>query len=423
MTSNAVARIRHALIPIAALLPLAGCGPSAPDASGAATFTKRALSQEQQGITVRTSVLTDDESRRYFGASTTAADAQPVWIQVQNVTEEPVLFVPILTDPAYFAPQEVAQRLHGWLSGRTNDLVDAAFQSNLMPYYVAAHRTASGFVYTHEDGGLKLLNVVLAGAERVRRFRFVVPVTGVQYAVQRVDFAGLYPPETIQDITLEELRKRLESLPCCVTNKSGTANGDPLNLVIVGNGVDALFGFSARGWHLNEPVDAGSSWRMTKAFLLRSQYDTAPVSPLYLFKRYQDLALQKARSTVSQRNHLRLWMAPFTSGGQKVWIGQISRDVGVKLTTKSWSLTTHRISGHVDQERDYLLQDLLLTGLVERFGYVKGVGESTSAHPRENLTDDPYYTDGLRLIVFLGSEPQWPLHAQLLEWERPLVRK
>jgi hypothetical protein len=160
---------------------------------------------------------------------------------------------------------------------------------------------------------------------------------------------------------------------------------------------------------------------MTKAFLLRSQYDTAPVSPLYLFGRYQDLALQKARSTVSQRNHLRLWMAPFTLEGQKVWMGQISRDVGVKLTTKSWSLTTHRISAHVDQERDYLLQDLLLTGLVERFGYVKGVGESTPASPRENLTDDPYYTDGLRLVVVLGSEPHWPLQAQLLEWERPLA--
>lgn len=423
MSGNAEALIRRVLFPAVALIPLAGCGPSAPDASGAANFIKRALIQEQRGITVRTSVLTDDESRRYFGRSTADADAQPVWLQVQNDSDDPVLFLPILTDPTYYAPQEVAQRLHGWLSSRTNGLVDAAFQGNLMPYYVAAHRSASGFVYTHEDGGLKLLNVGLVGASQVARFRFVVPVAGVQYAVQRVDFGRLYPPDTIQDMTLEQLRTKLERLPCCVTNKSGSANGDPLNLVIVGDGVGALFAFSARGWRLNEPVDAGSTWRMTKAFLLRSQYDTAPVSPLYLFNRYQDVALQKARSTVSQRNHLRLWMAPFTLEGQKVWIGQISRDVGVKLTTKSWSLTTHRISAHVDQERDYLLQDLLLTGLVDRFGYVKGVGESTSANPRANLTDDPYYTDGLRLVVVLGSEPHSPLQVQLLEWERPLAAK
>jgi hypothetical protein len=401
------------------LLPLAGCGPSAPDASGAKSFIDRALSQEQQGITVRASVLTDDEAQRYFGGRTSDVGVQPVWILVQNHTDTPVRFLPIATDPAYYAPQEVAQQLHGWLSPRTNDMVDAVFQANLMPQYVPAHHTVSGFVYSHEDGGLKLLNVVLVGAGRSWRFRFVVPIAGVRYAVQRVDFRKLYPPDSIQDLTIEQLRSQLQTLPCCVTNKSGTANGDPVNLVIVGNGVEALFSFAARGWHLNEPVDAGSSWRMTKAFLLRSEYNTAPVSPLYLFNRYQDVALQKARSTVSQRNHLRLWVAPFTLAGQNVWIGQISRDIGVKLTTKSWSLTTHRISAYVDQERDYLLQDLLWTGLVERFGYVKGVGESTSAHPRTNLTQDPYYTDGLRLVVVLGTEPHSPLQVQLLEWDRP----
>ena len=79
-------------------------------------------------------------------------------------------------------------------------------------------------------------------------------------------------------MTLEQLRTKLESLPCGATNKDQSANGDPLNLVIVGNGVDALFAFSARGWRCNEPVDAGSSWRMTKASVLRSEHDTAPAA-------------------------------------------------------------------------------------------------------------------------------------------------
>ena len=372
---------------------------------------------------MRASVLTDDEARQFFGSSTSDADVQPVWLQVQNDSDNPALFLPIVADPAYYTPQEVSQRLHGWLSSRTNDLVDAAFQSNLMPNNVAAHHTISGFVYTHEDGGLKLLNVGLVGAGMSWHFRLVIPLGGIQYAVQNVDFGKLYPPDTIRDLTLPQLRAKLEALQCCVTNESGNAIGDPLNLVIVGKSVDVLFSFAARGWRLNEPVDGGSTWRMIKAFLLRSEYDTAPVSPLYLFNRYQDVALQKARSTVSQRNHLRLWMAPFMLEGQNVWIGQISRDIGVKLTTTSWSLTTHRISAHVDQERDYLLQDLLSTGLVDRFGYVKGVKESTSMNPRKNLAADPYYTDGLRLVVFLGAESHSPLQAQLLDWERPLLSR
>jgi len=156
-----------------------------------------------------------------------------------------------------------------------------------------------------------------------------------------------------------------------------------------------------------------------KAFLLHSSDDTAPVSPLYLFGRYQDLALQKARTTISRRNHLRLWLAPFTIERHSVWVGQISRDIGIKLTTQSWYLTTHRVSPYVDQEREYLLQDLLLTASVERVGFVGGVGASSPPHPRRNLTNDPYFTDGLRLVVFLGSEPRSPLAVEFLPWERP----
>ncbi len=288
---------------------------------------------------------------------------------------------------------------------------------------MATQHSVSGFVYTHEDGGLKLLNVGLVGAQLFWQFRFAIPITGVQYAVQRVDFGGLYPSGTIEDLTLERLRAKLQELPCCVANKSGSTHGDPLNLVVVGRGMEALFSFAARGWRLNEPVDAGSSWRMAKAFLLHAEYETAPVSPLYLFNRYQDVALQKARSSVSQRNHLRLWKAPFTLEGRDVWIGQISRDIGVKLTTQSWSLTTHRVSAYVDQDREYLLQDLLLTGFVDRFGYVRGVGESTEANPRRNLTGDAYYTDGLRLVVVLGNEPHPALQVQMLDWERPRLGK
>jgi LssY C-terminus len=408
---------------LASLALLASCGPNRPDASQATTFTDRALTQDRNGLTVRASVLSDDETRRYFGGSTSDASIQPVWIQVQNNTDSAVRYLPILTDPAYYAPLEVAQQLHGWFSNDANQAVDTAFESNAMPNFIAAHQTAAGFVYTHEDGGLKFLNIALLGSGKPSFFRFVVPIRGVQYAVQNVDFSKLYPPDKIEDLSLDQLRSRLETLSCCVTNKAGSAHGDPLNLVIVGNGVDAIFPFTGRGWRLNEPVNFASSFRMAKAFVLRSPYETAPVSPLFLFDRYQDVALQKARSSVSQRNHLRLWLAPFTVEGRKVWIGQISRDIGVKLTTKSWSLTTHRIGAYVDQERDYLLQDLLLTGFVDRFGYVKGVGESSPGHARVNLTDDPYYTDGLRLVLFLGPELSPPLQVQFLDWERAAAAK
>jgi hypothetical protein len=424
-------RVRHllrirqkAVLAIAFFLPLLAaqlsCGPDHPDTSGATGFTDRAVSQEKDDISVRVVVLTDAETRRFFGGSTESVDVQPVWLRIENNSDQPLRYLPIVTDPNYYAPQEVAQRLYGWFSNSTNRAIGNAFENNAVPTFIAPHQTVSGFVYTHQDGGLKFVNVGLLRAGQPRFFRFVIPITGVQYQVQSVDFSKLYPPEQIENLDLAGLRKKLETLPCCVANKSGNGFGDPLNLVIVGNGIDAIFPFTQRGWHLNEPVSAASSYRMAKAFLLGSQYDTAPVSPLYLFGRYQDVALQKARATVSQRNHLRLWLAPFTVEGKRVWVGQISRDIGVKLTTKSWSLTTHRIGPFIDQERDYLLQDLGLTGFVGRIGYVKGVGESTPEHPRSNLTDDDYYTDGLRIVMFLDPDIHSPFATNVLDWEHPV---
>src|ERR1700730_12398690 len=108
---------------------------------------------------------------------------------------------------------------------------------------------------------------------------------------------------------------------------------------------------------------------------------------------------KRLETKISLRNHLRLWRAPFTIDGEYVWVGQISRDIGIKFTTQSWYLTTHRISPEVDHDRYYLLQDLAVTGEVARFGFASGVGVSTAADPRTNLAGDPYLTDGLRLVV------------------------
>jgi hypothetical protein len=189
--------------------------------------------------------------------------------------------------------------------------------------------------------------------------------------------------------------------------------------VIVGNGADALFPFIERGWRLDEPLDIHSILRTVSAFIFGTEYTTSPVSPLYVFGRPQDIALQKARNNISLRNHLRVWRAPFTVEDMDVWVGQISRDIGTKLTTQSWSFTTHRISPEVDQDRYYLLQDLLLTAEAYQFGFTRGVGLSSRANPRTNLGYDPYVTDGLRVVVFLGPPRYGAQQAKFVNWERP----
>jgi len=365
-------------------------------------------------------VLTDDESRRYFGASLADEGIQAIWLSVENGGDSRLRFLPIITDPSYFSPPEVEQLLHSWWRGESNAAIAANLVRAAMPEVIPQGRTVAGFVFTHREGGLKFLQVGFETGSQEFVFKFVLPVDGISYAVQKVDFSKLYPANMVEAVDLAKLRERLEKLPCCTTDKSGHRNGDPFNLVIVGRGIDVIFPFVARGWRLDEPFDLHSIYRTIRAFLFGSEYLNAPVSPLQAFGRSQDVSLQKARNTISLRNHLRLWLAPFTIEGLQVWVGQISRDIGVKLTTQSWYLTTHRISPELDQDRFYLLQDMIMTGAVSRFGFVRGVGESSMPNPRVNLTGDPYVTDGLRLVLFLGEPRRTFDQIQFLEWERPL---
>jgi hypothetical protein len=144
----------------------------------------------------------------------------------------------------------------------------------------------------------------------------------------------------------------------------------------------------------------------------------APVSSLFLFDRKQDFALQRARPTISQRNHTRFWLAPFTFRGRQVWVGQVSRDIGIKLTPNSPSLTTHVIDPEVDLTREYLLHSFLDAGLVSSFGFVKGSTAATRAEPALNLAKDPYFSDGLRLVIALSAHPR-PYHeVRSMGWEQ-----
>jgi len=181
---------------------------------------------------------------------------------------------------------------------------------------------------------------------------------------------------------------------------------------MVGDFDTILHGLGAR-WDETEAITLDSCWRMAKAFLLGSEYRYSPVSSLYVDGRSQDFALQKARHTINQRLHLRLWLTPLRFLGKPVWIGQISRDIGVRYTLQTWNLTTHAIDANVDEARDYVLDDLLQAGRVSHVVYVPGVQPCERTAPRRNLTGDPYFTDGLRAVAVFSETRTEPI---FLSW-------
>jgi hypothetical protein len=191
-------------------------------------------------------------------------------------------------------------------------------------------------------------------------------------------------------------------MPRAVTGRLGSKEGDPANLVVIGDFATVLRAFGAR-WDETEVITLATCWKTAKAFLFGSEYRYSPISPLYMFGRSHDFALQRIRESINERLHLRLWITELRYDGKPVWVGQVSRDIGVRFTHKTWNLTTHRIDPDVDESRDYVLEDLLEAQRAAKLGYVGGVGECERTAPRYNLTGDPYFTDGNRGVVIVSG--------------------
>jgi hypothetical protein len=246
----------------------------------------------------------------------------------------------------------------------------------------------------------------------------VVPGFHADYHVSAVFRREIYPPERIVDYTDDDaFRSALEALPCCATNEDGSKNGDPLNLVIVGGLDDAFPALVRRGWTPTEEKWSGAITKTVTSALSGERYINAPVSDLYLFGRAQDLALQKARDTIHQRNHLRLWLSPMRYRGKPVWVGQISRDIGVRLTWHSPTFTTHKIDPDVDEARTALTEDMAYSQNLQKIGFVRGVGAAPQGTTRQNLTTDPYYTDGYRAVLVFDRQPTSLSEIEFFQWE------
>lgn len=392
----------------------------APEPAADQSFISRAESQTAAGLKVSVSALGPEESRRSFGEDLARYNIQPVWLSIENDTDETLFYLPVATDPAYYSPYEVAYRFHGALSRDENQKRDAFFLERQISSALPPHARTTGFVYTTLDAGMKFVRVLVAGKGREETFSFVARVPGADFLGQKISSDPPFAATQVKDVDLTELREILRTAPCCTTDARGDRKGDPLNLVVVESKTDPIAAVASRDWHLVQTLDAQSMIETARAFLLRDEYLTSPVSPLYLFGRKEDFALQKARATINERVHLRLWLLPQTFHSRRVWIGQISRDIGVRLTDKAWNLTTHKIGPDVDFDRSYLLQDLLLSGLVDHYGYVEGVGAAPMSAPRTNLTGDAYFTDGLRLVLFLSDRKTVLEDVGRLPWARPL---
>jgi hypothetical protein len=403
------------------LILLSGCAqplPRPPDVEDALPIKLgRIQTIEQDSVTVQVSIPTDDEASRFFGSNLAKHDIQPIWMRITNHSDVDYWLMPFAVDPDYYSADEAALIIG---AGRPRDLREwnrNKFRAHALPFYSPAGSVQEGYIYASLKRGGRFIDVRLSSHLVSVRMRFAMLLPTESFDYEKSALRQLYAQvDTFPNLAVAQLRERLRALPCCTTTPSGVGHGDPLNIVLIGSAPEVVAALTAGGWDFTEAITIDSIRRMVGAAIAEESFLTAPVSSLYAFGRKQDIAMQRGRATISQRNHLRLWLAPFRCEGTPVWVGQVSRDIGVKLTAKSPTLTTHIIDPVVDEAREYLMHSLLHNDSIERFAFVQGVGQAPEETPRSNLMDDPYFTDGMRLVVWLSQTPVPPHHALDLGW-------
>lgn len=435
----------------------------------ASTFSPQPLGEPTQfssyqtksigDIAVEVAVLTDEEAAAHFGVALGDELLQALWIRVRNASTWRYWLVRNVIDPDLYSPDEIALMVRDEVADSDFERMRQRFRDESIPVKLEPGTITQGFLFVPRLEGGRYIQVLLAadafqvqlaerrlfdlvlasGSYRVPlseggmmgdesaqlsdnfkqlQFDFALTLPDGEFDYELLETETIYPASALPDLDLNQLRHRLEELPCCVSNAEGLRQGDPLNAVIVGESDDLMGALSRSGWSFTHRITPKSIERMVSSALRGETYPVAPVSSLYLFERKQDIALQRARHNISQRNHMRFWLAPYTYENTPVWIGQVSRDIGIKLTTHSPSLTTHVIDPAVDLTREYLLHNLLADGYVHRFGFVGGSTAATPTEPARNLSDDPYFSDGLRLVIMLSPVPVPYGQVRNLLWEQ-----
>ncbi len=253
-----------------------------PDSTHDADFIARAQRKSALGITVSASALGAPESRRSFGENLAKYDIQPLWLSIENETDNQVTLIQIATDPNYYSPYEVSYRFRGMFSFAANRARDKFFLERQIASVLPPHSRVTGFMYGVLDAGVKYARILITGNNRLETFDFALPVPGPTFVGTGVSTESIYPNKTIEDLDLSSLRERLAQEPCCTTHADATRDGDPLNFVVVASKRDAIIPFVARGWHLAQKLSIPSAIE-ARAFIFRNEYLTSPVSPLYLF--------------------------------------------------------------------------------------------------------------------------------------------
>jgi len=377
-------------------LALAGCGGRAyvyePVDTG--RFLSATEQQTEGPVRVSTSIPGREETERIFGIDLYDQGIQPVWLQFENTGDSLARYAPVSTDPEYFAPLEVAYINRRGYSEEARKAMDERFHTLAMPRYIDPGETRSGFVFTHADPGAKGFNVdVFSGGESYN-FTFLMRVPGFEPDYAKLNLSEMYTGDEVPNYESDALQEAIRSLPCCSGDKLGEDSGEPINLVLVGEGEELLRALLRSGWRETSVGEA------------------AALQPQYLYGREQDAIFRYETVGGDGFYELRFWKAPFRSGADDVYVGQARHFF-------RWIGSVTRLDADVDNARNFAIQKFLYGQAITATAWIVGKEVVPVTSFWDTLARAPYFTDGYRMVMWLSADPVSMFEIDVKSWDTP----
>ena len=374
---------------------LAGCAtwrtPPAFDESG---LRSRAISEEVKGVRLSASILSREDSKRMFGVDINEKEVQPIWIEVDNGTDQALWYLRYGTDPNIFSPLEVAWSFHAAFSSKNNASLDDYFDSLSFQNPIAPGSTQDGIIFTNPHQEVRLLNVDILGQGELFPFTLFLDVPDDVNNKRAHELLIRDAEKTVKDYQDEEsLRDRLEQLSCCAVGADGKEPGDPINVILVGSLDDVSAAVVRRGFR-GKVLDYDNDQR--------------------LFGRPPDVVVRKSGSGGMPANWIRVWLAPFRYKGQAVFLTQVGRPIGGRFMQSEEAKPM--LHPNVDEVRNTLIGDMMYSGGLGKLAFITGVGEVDEDKPRPDPSGATYITDGLRAVMFFVTRPRSISEVEIVDW-------
>jgi hypothetical protein len=355
------------------------------------TFRQRAIVHTQGSITISAAVPDAQETEQLTGLDLYDQGIQPVWLEATNDGDSPVRLALWRIDRDYFSPIEVAYMNRQGLSDAGEADMQRWFYDTRLQRMVEPGATRSGFVYTHRVNGTKGFNVDVYANRQAHHFTFFVPMPGFVADYSLVDFDALYGVEEVRQVDPDDVLGLYtilqEQTVCCSTDEHGDAQGNPLNVVLIGSGLAVRRAMLRGGWQETEAV--ASSTVRARAHHYRG--------------RPADAIFHKYRPDGGERKELRLWLTPDRVNDDWIWLGQVSDEIST--TGKAGDFADYYIDPDIDGSRRFTAQNLWYSQSVARIGLTGGASASSAGSPRRNFHGEDYFSDGHRVVLWLSEMP------------------